>query len=159
VLVHDPYAPAGSLPDGVTQVGLAELLGAAQIVSLHARVTPETSGLIGAEELAAMPRGAVLVNCARGALVDHAALADALRRGHLHAAGLDVFDIEPLPAEHPLRGLPNVVTTPHLAGASRQVAQRASRMVAAEAGRWRRGEAPAHCANPGVLAAPSGAGR
>ena len=159
VLVHDPYAPEGTLPDGVPQVGLAELLAEAQIVSLHARVTPETTGLIGVKEIAAMPQGAVLVNCARGALLDHAALADALRRGHLHAAGLDVFDIEPLPADHPLRGLPNVVTTPHLAGASRQVAQRASRMVAAEAGRWRRGEAPAHCANPEVLAARTGAGR
>ncbi len=159
VLVHDPYAAAGTLPDGVRLVGLTELLGAAQIVSLHARVTPETTGLIGAGELAAMPRGSVLVNCARGALLDYAALADALRSGHLHAAGLDVFDVEPLPADHPLRGLANVVTTPHLAGASRQVAQRASRMVAAEAGRWRRGEAPAHCANPEVLTARSGAGR
>lgn len=159
VLIHDPYAPAGSLPEGVAHVDLAELLSSAQIVSLHARVTPETTGLIGAREIAAMPRGSVLVNCARGALLDYAALADALRDGHLHAAGLDVYDIEPLPADHPLRGLPNVVTTPHLAGASRQVAQRASAMVAAEAGRWRRGEAPAHCANPDVLSARSGAAR
>jgi len=104
--------------------------------------------------LAAMPPGSVLVDCARGALLDHGALAEALRGGHLFAAGLDVFDVEPLPADHPLRGLPNVVLTPHLAGASRQVAERASRMVAAEADRWRRGSAPAHCANPDVLARP-----
>lgn len=154
VLVHDPYAPPGSLPDGIVAVDLPELLAASQVVSLHARVTPETTGMIGAAELAAMPPGSVLVNCARGALLDHGALAEALRSGHLFAAGLDVFDVEPLPADHPLRGLPNVVLTPHLAGASRQVAERASRMVAAEADRWRRGSAPAHCANPDVLARP-----
>ncbi len=155
VLVHDPYAPASSLPAGVVPVGLGELLASSQVVSLHARVTPETTGLIGAAEIAAMPPGSVLVNCARGALLDHTALADALRGGHLYAAGLDVFDVEPLPADHPLRGLSNVVMTPHLAGASREVAQRASRLVAAEAGRWMRGTAPAHCANPDVLAGAS----
>jgi D-3-phosphoglycerate dehydrogenase / 2-oxoglutarate reductase len=148
VLVHDPYAAPGSLPAEVALVDLSELLASAQVVSLHARVTPETTGMIGAEQLAALPRGAVLVNCARGALVDHAALAAALADGHLAAAGLDVFDVEPLPAEHPLRGLPTVVTTPHLAGASRQVAQRASRMVAVEAARWRRGEPSLNAATP-----------
>jgi D-3-phosphoglycerate dehydrogenase len=98
-----------------------------------------------------MPQGSVLVNCARGALLDHAALADALRGGHLLAAALDVFDVEPLPADHPLRDAPNVVLTPHLAGASQQVARNASRMVADEADRYRRGEPPRHCANPEVL--------
>ena len=151
VLVFDPYAAPGSLPHGVTRVSLEELLASAQVVSLHARVTPENREMIGAAQLAAMPPGAVLINCARGALVDHAALAEALRGGHLFAAGLDVFDEEPLPADHPLRGAPNVVMTPHLAGASRQVAGNACRMVAAEADRFRRGEPPAHCANPDVL--------
>jgi D-3-phosphoglycerate dehydrogenase / 2-oxoglutarate reductase len=151
VLVFDPYAAPGSLPHGVTRVSLEELLASAQVVSLHARVTPENREMIGAAQLAAMPPGAVLINCARGALVDHAALAEALRGGHLFAAGLDVFDEEPLPADHPLRGAPNVVMTPHLAGASRQVAGNACRMVAAEADRYRRGEPPAHCANPDVL--------
>jgi len=153
VLVFDPYAEPASLPQGVTSVALDELLSSAQVVSLHARVTPENRNMIGAAELAAMPPGAVLVNCARGALVDHAALADALCDGHLFAAGLDVFDEEPLPADHPLRRAPNVVMTPHLAGASRQVAGNACRMVAAEADRFRRGEPPLHCANPDVLAA------
>ena len=152
VLVFDPYAEPASLPHGVTSVALDELLSSAQVVSLHARVTPENRNMIGAAELAAMPPGAVLVNCARGALVDHAALADALCDGHLFAAGLDVFDVEPLPADHPLRRAPNVVMTPHLAGASRQVAGNACRMVAAEADRFRRGEPPLHCANPDVLA-------
>jgi D-3-phosphoglycerate dehydrogenase len=153
VLVFDPYAAPGSLPDGVTSVSLDELLGASSVVSLHARVTPENRGMIGAAQLAAMPQGSVLVNCARGALVDHGALADALTGGHLSAAALDVFDEEPPPADHPLRRAPNVVMTPHLAGASRQVARNACRMVADEADRHRRGEPPAHCANPDVLAA------
>jgi D-3-phosphoglycerate dehydrogenase / 2-oxoglutarate reductase len=151
VLVFDPYAGPGSLPDGVTAVSLDELLRSSQVLSLHARVTPENRNMIGAAQLAALPQGSVVVNCARGALLDHAALADALRSGHLFGAGLDVFDVEPLPPDHPLRDAPNVVMTPHLAGASQQVARNASRMVAAEADRWRRGEPPAHCANPDVL--------
>jgi D-3-phosphoglycerate dehydrogenase len=151
VIVFDPYADPAALP-GVRLVDLDELLGTAGVVSLHARVTDETRGLLDADRIAAMRPGSVLVNCARGALVDHAALADALRGGHLFAAGLDVFDVEPLPADHPLRSAPNVVTTPHLAGASRAVAERASRIVAEEAVRWRRGEPPRHCANPDVLA-------
>jgi D-3-phosphoglycerate dehydrogenase len=150
VVVHDPYADPEALP-GVRLVGLDELLAAARVVSLHPRLTAETRGLMDAARIAAMPAGSVLVNCARGGLLDHAALAAALHDGHLFAAGLDVFDVEPLPADHPLRDAPNVVTTPHLAGASRATAERASRMVAEEAARWRRGEPPKHCANPDVL--------
>jgi D-3-phosphoglycerate dehydrogenase len=152
VLVADPYADPATLPPGLRLVGLDELVATSQVVSLHARVTDETRGLMNAERIAAMPAGSVLVNCARGALVDHTALAAALTDGHLFAAGLDVFDVEPLPADHPLRQAPHVVMTPHLAGASRAVAERASRMVAAEAGRWLRGQPPLHCANPDVLA-------
>ncbi|WP_078900448.1 2-hydroxyacid dehydrogenase [Streptomyces sp. SBT349] len=148
VLVADPYADPASLPAGVRQVPLAELLASSAVVSLHARLTAETAGIIGSAELASMPRGSVLVNSARGGLLDHAALATALRDGHLFAAGLDVFDVEPLPADHPLRGAPNLVLTPHLAGASRAVAERAARLVAAEAGRWLRGEPLLHRANP-----------
>jgi D-3-phosphoglycerate dehydrogenase len=152
VLVADPYTDPAGLPPGVRLVELDELIAVSQVVSLHARVTDETRGLMSPARIAAMPAGSVLVNCARGALVDHTALATALTDGHLFAAGLDVFDVEPLPADHPLRRAPHVVMTPHLAGASRAVAERASRMVAAEAGRWLRGEAPLHCANPDVLA-------
>ncbi|HEY4421939.1 MAG TPA: 2-hydroxyacid dehydrogenase [Pseudonocardia sp.] len=151
VLVADPYADPTTLPPGVRLVELDELVTTSQVVSLHARVTDETRGLMNAARIAAMPAGSVLVNCARGALVDHTALAAALTDGHLFAAGLDVFDVEPLPPDHPLRQAPHVVMTPHLAGASRAVAERASRMVAAEAGRWLRGQPPLHCANPDVL--------
>ncbi|MDT0343673.1 NAD(P)-dependent oxidoreductase [Streptomyces litchfieldiae] len=152
VLVSDPYADPAAMPAGARLVPLEELLERSTVVSLHARLTDETAELIGAAELAAMPRGSVLVNCARGGLLDYAALAAALRNGHLFAAGLDVYDVEPLPADHPLRTAPNVVLTPHLAGASRAVAERAARMVAAEAGRWLRGEPPLHHANPAGVA-------
>lgn len=150
VLVHDPYADPASLDD-VKMVEMDELLKVSDVVSLHARLTDDTRGMIDGPALARMRQGAVLVNCARGGLVDHPALADALRSGHLAGAGLDVFDVEPLPEDHPLRGAPGVVTTPHLAGASRAVAHRAADMVAEEARRHLAGEPPAHLANPAVL--------
>ncbi|WP_103341476.1 NAD(P)-dependent oxidoreductase [Amycolatopsis sp. CA-126428] len=151
VLVHDPYVDPAALPRGVVVVPLPELLARSEVVSLHARLTPHTHKLIGAAELALMREGSVLVNCARGGLLDYTALAAALRDGKLFAAALDVYDIEPLPAEHPIRDAPHVVLTPHLAGATRGVAQRAAAMVADEAGRWLRGAEPAYCANPDVL--------
>lgn len=144
VLVADPYADVESVP-------LDELLRRSTVVSLHARLTDETRGMIGAREIALLPEGSVLVNCARGGLLDYHALAKALTDGHLFAAAVDVYDEEPLPAEHPLRTAPNVVMTPHLAGASRAVAARAARMVGVEAARWLAGEPPLHCANPEVL--------
>lgn len=152
VLVHDPYADPATLGD-VELVELDDLLARSAVVSLHARLTDDTRGMIDGAALDRMPSGAVLVNCARGGLVDHPALAEALRSGHLAGAGLDVFDVEPLPADHPLRGAPGVVTTPHLAGASRAVAHRAAEMVAEEVRRHVAGEPPAHLANPDVLSA------
>lgn len=155
VLVHDPYARPADIPSGARQVDLNTLLASSSVVSLHTRLTDETRGLIDADRLATMRSGSVLVNTARGALVDHTALAAALCDGHLFAAGLDVVDVEPLPAEHPLRGAPNVVVTPHLAGASRAVAERASRIITGDVTRWRRGEPMLHCANPAAVAATS----
>ena len=90
------------------------LLGAADIVSLHVVLSPRTRGLIGAKEFALMKRSAYLVNTARGPIVDEAALIAALRERRIAGAGLDVYDIEPLPGDHPLRGLDNVVLSPHL---------------------------------------------
>src|SRR5690606_23712029 len=89
-------------------------LGTADVVSIHLRLSDESRGLLGAAELAQLKQGAVLVNTARGAIVDEAAMIDALRNGPLAAAGVDVFTDEPLAADSPLRSLPNVVLTPHI---------------------------------------------
>lgn len=151
VLVADPYASPADLPEGFELTSLDDLLGRARLVTLHARLTDDTRGMIGAAQLARMPAGAVLVNTARGALVDSDALAAALRSGHLGGAGLDVYEPEPLPAGHALRRAPNVVLTPHLGGATRQTADRAVRMAAAEVARWARDEPLRWLANPDVL--------
>lgn len=98
---------------------LDALLAEAEIVSLHLPVTAATRNILDAAAIARMRPGAVLVNTARGGLVDEAALAGALRSGHLLAAGLDVFELEPPPANHPLLGLPNVVLTPHISAGTR----------------------------------------
>ncbi|MGR6915091.1 2-hydroxyacid dehydrogenase [[Actinomadura] parvosata] len=142
VLVHDPYVAAPN------RVELPELLERSLFVSLHARATPETIGLIGAAEIAAMPRGSVLVNCARGALLDYDALCDALDSGHLFGAAMDVFPEEPIPPGSRLLATPNLVMTPHLAGASKETAMKAAAIVAADVARYVRGEPLAHVANP-----------
>ncbi|PSK99317.1 D-3-phosphoglycerate dehydrogenase [Murinocardiopsis flavida] len=130
VLVHDPYTDPADAGPHVELTGLDELLAQSTAVSLHARLTPETAGLVDAARIAAMPPGAVLVNTARGGLLDYPAAAAALVSGHLGAAGFDVFDSEPLAADSPLRSAPNVVMTPHLAGATRETAHRAARLSA-----------------------------
>ena len=100
VIAHDPYVVA---PDEeVTMVGFDELLGRADVVSLHAPLLPETTYCIGADQFAAMRPGVAFVNCARGGLVDHDTLLAAVDSGHLFGAGLDVTDPEPLPPDHPL---------------------------------------------------------
>jgi len=101
---------------GVEMVELDELFRASDVVSVHLRLSPETSGFVGAQQFALMKKSAILVNTARGAIVDEQAMVDALAEGRIRAAGLDVFATEPLPKDHPLTRLPNVVMTPHCAG-------------------------------------------
>ncbi|MEV5838352.1 NAD(P)-dependent oxidoreductase [Nocardia sp. NPDC052112] len=100
--------------DGIPRLSMEELLGTSDVVSVHLRLSDESRGLLTADRLRSMKPGSVLVNTARGAIVDEAALAEVLRDGPLRAAGLDVFAHEPLPADSPLRTLPNVVLTPHI---------------------------------------------
>ncbi|WP_294567768.1 2-hydroxyacid dehydrogenase [uncultured Arthrobacter sp.] len=152
VLVHDPYVTQEVLGDSARLVGLPELLGSSRIVSLHARVTAETTGMIGAEEIAAMPRGSILVNCARGALLDYEAALDGLESGRLFGAAFDVFPEEPIPSDSRLLTTPGVVMTPHLAGSSRETAHNAASIIAGEIGRHLRGEPLKYCANPDVFA-------
>ncbi|RAX44195.1 hydroxyacid dehydrogenase [Arthrobacter sp. AQ5-06] len=151
VLVHDPYVTADLLAGNATQVGLDELLSRSLAVSLHARVTPETTGMIGAAQIAAMPAGSIIINCARGALLDYDALCDALDSGHLFGAAFDVFPEEPIPAGSRLLTTPNIVMTPHLAGASKETAAKAATIIAGDVGRYLRGQPLAHCANPDAL--------
>ncbi|MFI9749911.1 2-hydroxyacid dehydrogenase [Streptomyces collinus] len=144
VMVHDPYVH-GEI-HGLRVTSLDDLLRRSQVITLHARLTPETRGLIGARELGLLPPGAVVVNVARGPLLDEGALCDALESGRLSAAALDTYEREPLPAQSRLPGLADrVVLTPHLGGASRAVAEKAARIAAGEVGRWVRGEPLAHC--------------
>ncbi|MGI5176084.1 2-hydroxyacid dehydrogenase [Dactylosporangium sp. CA-152071] len=157
VIVHDPYADPATL-DGAEAVTLDELLSRSQVLSLHARLTAETVGMIGAKELAQLPHGAVLVNSARGGLLDYRAVAEALTSGRLRAAAFDVFDVEPLPADSPLRAAPGTVLTPHLAGATVQTARRAAEQAADALATWLAGAAtsPAHPAAAAAAAEPDG---
>jgi D-3-phosphoglycerate dehydrogenase len=143
VMVYDPYV-RGEI-HGLRVPSLDELLRRSRVITLHARLTAETRDLIGARELALLPRGSVVVNAARGPLLDEDALCDALESGHLSAAALDTYVREPLPPDSRLHALADrVVLTPHLGGASRAVAEKAARIAAEEVGRWARGEPLAH---------------
>jgi D-3-phosphoglycerate dehydrogenase / 2-oxoglutarate reductase len=145
VIAHDPYADPQALAErGIERVELDPLLAAADAISLHAPATPETNHVIGAESLAKLKPGAVVVNTARGALVDEAALAEALASGRVGGAGLDVFEPEPLAADSPLRELPNVLLTPHAAFYSDRSVDDLQRLAAEEAGRALAGE-PLRC--------------
>jgi phosphoglycerate dehydrogenase-like enzyme len=122
---------------GPTQ--LDAFLSRLDILVLAAPLTPETERLIGAAQLARLPRGALLVNVGRGQLVDEAALIDALRAGHLAGAALDVFDVEPLPPTSPLWTLPNVFISPHTADTTRQSEERGLAIFLDNLDRFRRG--------------------
>lgn len=123
---------------------LDTLLAESDVVSLHIPETPETRGLIGAESLARMKRGAVLVNTARGGLVNQAALVEALRSGQLAAAGLDVFAAEPADPRDPLFALPNVVLAPHVGWLSTGTFDRSFAIAAENVRRLAAGEALLH---------------
>jgi D-3-phosphoglycerate dehydrogenase / 2-oxoglutarate reductase len=151
VLAHDPYLAPEAFAAGVEQVELDELLSRSRFVTLHARVTPDNKKMIGAAQIALIQPGSVLVNCARGALLDYDAVCDALDSGHLFGAAFDVFAEEPIPAGSRLLTTPNLVMTPHLAGGSKETAQRAATIVASDVGRYLRGEEIANCANPEAL--------
>jgi phosphoglycerate dehydrogenase-like enzyme len=125
-------------------VSLPELLASADVISLHLPLTADTAGTIDERALEKMKHGAVLVNTARGGLVDYDALHRALAAGRLRGAGLDVFAVEPVDAAHPLFGLRNVVVTPHVAWFTAETLRRALGMFAENCRRLRDGEPLLH---------------
>ncbi len=127
---------------------LRTLLGRADFVSLHVPLTPQTKGLVGEAELAAMRPGAVLINTARGDLVDQRALRRALESGRIGGAALDVTDPEPMPPDDPLLRMENVLVTPHIASATRATRLKMAMMAAQNVVDVLSGRPPVHCANP-----------
>lgn len=145
VMAHDPALHGGSFAVqelGVELTALEPLLQRADVVSLHAPLTPGTQHLLNAQTLALMKPASYLVNTARGGLVDEAALAEALRRGALAGAALDVREHEPPGEDDPLRGLANVILTPHVAGVTAESDRRVSLHVVRDVLRVLAGEAP-----------------
>ncbi|WP_201778460.1 MULTISPECIES: hydroxyacid dehydrogenase [unclassified Microbacterium] len=141
VLIYDPYASEEEIVSlGGLKVELDDLLATSDIVSLHAPATPETEHMLAARELAMMRDGAVLINTARGSLIDHDALRRHLRTGRLDAI-LDVTEPEPLAADDELWTLPNVTLTPHIAGATGNELHRLGRDVVDEVARYIAGDA------------------
>jgi (S)-sulfolactate dehydrogenase len=124
---HPAFAAAA-----VRCAGLDEVIRTADVVSLHVPLVDSTRGLFDAARIASMKRGAVLVNTARGGIVDEVALAAALRSGHLGGAAIDVFDVEPVPASAHFDACPNLVLTPHVAGVTAEANERVSFLIARE---------------------------
>jgi D-3-phosphoglycerate dehydrogenase len=153
VLVYDPYLERAAIAShGAEAVSFERLLVDADAVSIHVPLSPETRNMIGPRELARMKPTAFLINTSRGGIVDEQALAVALREGRLGGAALDVFSVEPPPADHPLRQLPNMILTPHLAFYSRESVIELQTKAAEEVARALKGEPPRSPVNREVLA-------
>src|SRR2546430_1092473 len=150
VIAYDPYLPASAAgPAGIRLVEKDELFRDADVLSIHAALTPETRGLVGASEFAKMRRNAILVNCARGEIIEEAALADALRAGTISGAAIDVFAKEP-PAGSPLLTAPNIVFSPHLGASTVEGQARAGAIVADQVLKVLEGKHPDFVVNPAV---------
>lgn len=120
---------ASALPEGIEKMDLDSLLAAADIVSLHCPLTPDTTGMINRERLEKMKPSAILINTGRGPLIDEQAVADALREGRLGAFGADVLSAEPPAADNPLLSAPNTYITPHIAWATKEARERLMRIA------------------------------
>lgn len=151
VAAYDPFLADEEISAaGVEPLGLDAIMRR-DVISIHTPLTPDTRGLVGAGELALMHRGAIIVNCSRGGIIDEAALVDALKAGAIRGAGIDVLDQEPPPADHPLFALPNVLLSPHVAGVTengmKDMALHCARVVES----FVAGERPATLLNAEVL--------
>jgi (S)-sulfolactate dehydrogenase len=132
VIAYDPALAEGhaAWKGAAQRVDLATLITTADIISLHVPLVDATRNMFNADRIAAMKRGAILINTARGGIIDEAALAAALKSGHLGGAAIDVFSTEPLPASEAFAGCPNLILTPHIAGVSFEANVRVSSMIA-----------------------------
>ena len=153
VIAFDPYlpAPAASERDIRLVDSLPALLMEADFLSIHAALTPETKGMIGAKQLALMKRTAYIVNCARGEIVQEVALADALKAGTIAGAALDVYEKEP-PTGSPILAAPNTVFTPHLGASTHEAQARAGGIIADQVLKVLKGEKADFAVNPDVYA-------
>jgi len=151
VIAFDPYlSPEVAQKINVALVDKGTVLRDSDFISIHAALTPETRGMIGAQDLAMMKETAVLVNCARGEIVQEAALADALKGGAIAGAALDVFEKEP-PAGSPLLSAPHIVFTPHLGASTHEAQTRAGAIIADQVMKALEGKRPDFLVNPEVL--------
>jgi D-3-phosphoglycerate dehydrogenase / 2-oxoglutarate reductase len=151
MLGYDP-APPGIIPAAAALVGFEELLSRSDIISVHARATPDNRHLFGAGAFARMPQGAFFINTARESLVDEDALQRALASGALAGAALDVAERRPAGDRHPLLDMPNVIVTPHIGGATNETLRRGAEMAAAAVGQLVSGKIPERLLNPEILA-------
>jgi D-3-phosphoglycerate dehydrogenase len=152
VIAYDPYVSELEMSAlGVEPVGFGELLARSDYLSIHAPHNAETEHAINAAALARMKPSAIVINTARGPIIDEVALIDALRRGEIAGAGLDVLEQEPPAPDNPLLHMPNVLVTPHVASASTRMRPETRRRAAREVALVLRGRWPMSCVNPTVL--------
>lgn len=152
ILVHDPFADPKEIEKlNCKAVELNELMSQSFVVTLHSRLTEKTKHLINEDNLKLMPKGAILVNTARGGLLDYSSLPALLESGQLGGLALDVYDEEPPSKNYPLLKSKNVVLTPHLGGATKQTGAVAAKIVASDLNRFLKGEKMLFVANPQVL--------
>lgn len=153
VAAFDPALQSSPVPGVKLVASLDDLLPMAEVLSLHVPLNKHTRSMLGAAQFARMPQGAILINTARGEVVDEPALIDALRSGRLHAAGLDTMAVEPLPEDHLLVTLSNVVLTPHVGGSTPAALAAMASGAAANVLGWLQGQPvnASRCVNPEVL--------
>ena len=151
LLVHDPFLTAADVPAEVTLVDLPTLMRESDLVSLHVTLSKDTHHLVGETEIRLMKPGSFLVNTARGGVVDDRALTRAITDGHLAGAALDTFEDEPLPKDSPLRGLANVILTPHMVGHTREILTAMPKVLLTNIERVLAGQAPLYTKNPATL--------
>ena len=151
IVAYDPLIEPGQSIDGVEIISFEDVLRRSHFITVHTPLTPETEGMIGADQFAMMMPGGIIVNCARGGIIQEQALADALHSGHLAGAGLDVVEPAPPPDDHPLLSAPNIIITPHTAFFSQASTVELERRTAQEALRVLNGNHPENLINPQVL--------